>query len=142
MKRRDNLLRLKRFRVEDLKRRLMTLDDMKANLERKLEELDQSIEREKARASDSDIGRLAFPSFLQAIEVRRKNICSTMKEVERERAGVQDDMTEAYQDLKSFEVAEEERQRRAEDAAAHAGQIRLDELAVARHFRKHSLRRA
>jgi flagellar FliJ protein len=142
MKRRDSLLRLKRFRVDELKRRLATLDEMKADLEKKLVDLDDSVVRERQRASDSDIGRLAFPSFLQSIDTRRKNILNTQQELERERTLQQDDLTAAFQDLKSFEIAEEERLRRATEAEAHAAQSRLDEIAMARHLRKHSARQA
>ena len=39
MKRGDTLMRLKRFRVDDLKRRMATLDGMKADLEKKLTDL-------------------------------------------------------------------------------------------------------
>ena len=142
MKRRDSLLRLKRFRVDELKRRLATLDEMKVDLEKKLADLDDSIVRERQRASDSAIGRLAFPSFLQSIDVRRKNIQNTRKDLERERAVQQDDLTAAFQDLKSFELAEEERLRRATDAENHAAQSRLDEIAMSRHLRKHTARQA
>jgi len=140
MKRRDTLLRLKRFKVDDLKRRLGTLDEMKADLEKKLTDLDASVAREKQRASDSEIGRLAFPSFLQSIEVRRKNIKGTMKDLEGERSKQQDELAAAFQDLKTFEVAEEERFRRAAEAESRAGQSRLDEMAIVRHLRKHSAR--
>jgi flagellar FliJ protein len=141
MKRRESLLRLKRFRVDELKRRLATLDEMKTDLEKKLSDLDDSVTREKVRANDSDIGRLAFPSFLQSIDVRRKNIKNTMTDLERERAREQDDLAAAFQDLKSFELAEEERLRRAADAEAHSVQSRLDEMAIVRHLRKHPIRR-
>src|SRR3954470_13813424 len=114
MKRRDSLLRLKRFRVDELKRRLATLDEMRADLEKKITDLEDSVTRERQRANDSDIGRLAFPSFLQSIEVRRKNIQNTQKELERERVVQQEDLASAFQDLKSFELAEEERLRRTE----------------------------
>jgi flagellar FliJ protein len=142
MKRRGSLLRLKRFRVDELKRRLGTLDEMKADLEKKLKDLEDSVVRERQRASDSDIGRLAFPSFLQSIEVRRKNIRTTMTELERERVAQQDDLAAAFQDLKTFEVAEEERMRRAAEAEAHANQARMDEIAMVRHLRKHTARQA
>jgi len=142
MKRRGSLLRLKRFRVDELKRRLATLDEMKSDLERKLQDLEDSVVREKQRAADSDIGRLAFPSFLQSIEVRRKNIRTTMAELERERSAQQDDLSAAFQDLKSFELAEEERVRRATEAEGRAQQSRLDELAMVRHLRKHTARQA
>jgi len=140
MKRRDTMLRLKRFRVDDLKRRMGTLDEMKADLDKKLTDLDDSVAREKQRANDSDIGRLAFPSFLQSIEVRRGNIRSTMKELERERAQVQEELANAFQDLKSFELAEQERERRVNEQQARAAQSRMDEIAIVRHLRKHAAR--
>ena len=142
MKRRGSLLRLKRFRVDELKRRLGTLDEMKADLEKKLTDLEDSVVRERQRSADSEIGRLAFPSFLQSIEVRRKNIKTTMTELERERAAQQDDLTAAFQDLKTFELAEEERLRRAAAAESNAQQARMDEIAMVRHLRKHAVRQA
>ena len=140
MKRRDTMLRLKRFRVDDLKRRLATLDEMKADLDKKLTDLDDSVAREKQRANDSEIGRLAFPSFLQSIEVRRANIRATMKELERERETVQEELAAAFQDLKSFELAEQERERRVSETQARAAQARMDEIAIVRHLRKHAAR--
>jgi flagellar export protein FliJ len=140
MKRRDTVLRLKRFRVDDLKRRLATLDEMKADLDKKLTDLDDSVAREKQRANDSEIGRLAFPSFLQSIEVRRGNIRATMKELEKERTTVQDDLAGAFQDLKSFELAEQEREKRIAEQQARAAQTRMDEIAIVRHLRKHAAR--
>jgi flagellar protein FliJ len=140
MKRRDSLLRLKRFRVEDLKRRIATLDEMKIDLEKKLADLDDAVARERNRANDSDIGRLAFPSFLQSIDVRRKNIRTTMADLERERSQQQNDLAAALQDLKTFEIAEEEKLRRAAEAEDRAAQSRIDEMAIVRHLRKHSTR--
>lgn len=142
MKRRDSLMRLKRFRVDDLKRRMATLDGMKSDCERKLADLEESIAREKQRANDTDIGRLAFPSFLRSIDVRRENLRATLKEIERERAGVQIELTAAFQDLKSLELATEAQAKRAEEVEARRSQSRLDEIAIVRHLRKHALRHA
>ena len=55
MKRRESLLRLKRFRVDEMKRRIAAIDAMKVDLERKLTDLDDNVAREKQRAGDSDI---------------------------------------------------------------------------------------
>jgi flagellar export protein FliJ len=142
MKRGDTLMRLKRFRVDDLKRRLVTLDGMKADLDRKLADLEESVARERQRANDSDIGRLAFPSFLRSIESRRENLKATLKEIERERATVQADLTAAFQDLKSLELAIDQQQKRAAEIEARRAQSRLDEMALVRHLRKHALRQA
>src|SRR5260221_14149048 len=142
MKWRDWLLRLKWLRVDELKRRVATLDEMRTGPEKKLADLDDTVVRERQRASDSEIGRLAFPSFLQSIEVRRKNMQNTQKDLERERALQQDDLAAAFQDLKSFELAEGERVRRAAEAEGKAAQSRLDEMAMTRHLRKHAGRQA
>jgi flagellar export protein FliJ len=140
MKRTDSLMRLKRFRVDDLKRRMGTLDSMKSDLERKLADLEESVARERQRANDSDIGRLAFPSFLRSIDSRRENLKETLKEIERERAQCQGELTSAYQDLKSLELAAEQQAKRAAEVEQRRSQSRLDEMAIVRHLRKHAVR--
>jgi flagellar export protein FliJ len=140
MKRRDTLMRLKRFRVDELKRRMATLDGMRADLDRKLTDLEDSVARERQRANDSDIGRLAFPSFLRSIESRRENLKNTLKEIDREREQCQGELAAAYQDLKSLELATEQQAKRVAEIEARRTQSRVDEMAIVRHLRKHALR--
>jgi flagellar export protein FliJ len=142
MNRTDTLLRLKRFRVDEIKRRIAAIHAMQADLERKLADLDDNVAREKQRAGDSDIGRLAFPSFLRSIEVRRENLRTTLKEMEREYTVAQLDLSNAFQDLKSLELATEQQAKRAEEVQTRRSQSRLDEMALVRHLRKHTLRSA
>jgi flagellar export protein FliJ len=142
MNRTDTLLRLKRFHVDEIKRRLASIDAMKTDLEKKLADLDENVTREKQRAGDSDIGRLAFPSFLRSIETRRENLRNTLKEIEREYAVAQLDLTDAFQDLKALEIATEQQTRRLSEMQARRAQNRMDEMALTRHLRKHALRSA
>jgi flagellar protein FliJ len=140
MKRRDTQLRLKRFRVDEFKRRMATLDAMKSDLERKLADLEDSVARERQRSNDSDIGRLAFPSFLRSIESRRENLRNSLKEIERERSQCEEELTGAYQELKALEIAAEQQAIRAAEAEDRRSQARLEELALVRHLRKHAVR--
>jgi flagellar protein FliJ len=142
MTRTDTLLRLKRFRVDEMKRRISAIDAMRTNLERKLSDLDEDVAREKQRAGDSDIGRLAFPSFLRSIETRRENLRNTLKEIEREYESAQIDLNNAFQDLKALEFATEQQAKRLAEIEARRAQSRLDEMAMVRHLRKHTLRSA
>ena len=142
MKRQDTLIRLRRFRVDDFKRRMATLDGMKADVEKKLADLEESVARERQRAGETDIGRLAFPSFLRSIEDRRENLRATLKDIERERVQCQADLTTAFQDLKSLEFANEQQEKRLAEIEARRAQSRLDEMALVRHLRKHALRGA
>ncbi len=140
MKRRESLLRLRRFKVDELKRRMATLDAMRADVERKLQDLEDGIARERQRANDSDIGRLAFPSFLRAMDSRRENLRATLKEIERERAQTQGELGQAYQDLKSLELATEQEAKRVAEIQMRKAQSHLDEMALVRHLRKHAAR--
>jgi flagellar export protein FliJ len=142
MKKHDTLIRLRKFRVDDFKRRMATLDGMKADVEKKLADLEDSVARERQRAGESDIGRLAFPSFLRSIEDRRENLRATHKDIERERIQCQADLTTAFQDLKSLEFANEQQEKRLAEIEARRTQSRLDEMALVRHLRKHAFRGA
>jgi len=142
MNRTDTLLRLKRFRVDEMKRRMASIETMKSDLEKKLTDLDDNVAREKQRAGDSDIGRLAFPSFLKSIESRRENLRTTLKDIEKEYAAAQLDLTNAFQDLKSLEFATEQQAKRLAEIQTRRQQARMDEMAMVRHLRKHSLRSA
>ena len=142
MNRTDTLLRLKRFRVDEVKRRIAAIESMRTDLERKLVDLDENVAREKQRAGDSDIGRLAFPSFLRSIDARRDNLRNTLREMEREHAAAQIDLNNAFQDLKALEFATEQQAKRLAEIAARRAQARMDEMALVRHLRKHSLRSA
>ncbi|MEO7053805.1 MAG: flagellar export protein FliJ [Rhizomicrobium sp.] len=142
MNRTDTLLRLKRFRVDEMKRRIAAIDAMRTDLERKLADLDDNVAREKQRAGDSDIGRLAFPSFLRSIDARRDNLRHTLKEIEREYTSAQLDLNNAFQDLKALEFANEQQAKRLAEIETRRAQTRMDEMALVRHLRKHSLRSA
>src|ERR1700752_5034694 len=84
MNRTDTLLRLKRFRVDEMKRRISTIDAIRANLDRQLSTLDKELAPEKQRASYSDMGGLALPSFRRSIDTRRQNRRNPLKETDRE----------------------------------------------------------
>ena len=142
MNRTDTLLRLKRFRVDEMKRRIAAIDSMRADLEHKLADLDENVAREKQRAGDSDIGRRAFPSFLRSIDARRENLRNTLKEIEREHATALIDLNNAFQDLKALEFATEQQAKRLAEIETRRAQQRLDEIALVRHLRKHSFRSA
>jgi chromosome segregation ATPase len=108
MKRTDRLLHLKRFHLEELKRRIATFVAMNADIERELTNLDHNIAREKHRARDNDMGRLALPSLLNSIKARREKLINTRNEIQRELLAAQLELSNAVDDLKGVEIASEE----------------------------------
>ncbi len=142
MKRGDTLIRLRRFRVDEMKRRMATLDGMKSDAERKLADLEDSVARERQRAGDF---RYRAPGLSLLPALHRSAPRESARHAERHRARArrrQADLNVAFQELKSLEFATEQQAKRAQEIEERRAQSRLDEMALVRHLRKHALRGA
>lgn len=136
MKSREGLVRLHRFRVEEIRKRLKSLDDMRGDLAKKMGDLETMVQEEQRRSINSDLGRLAFPSFARSIQARRENIQRTIDEVEKQAATVSEELQGAYRELKKYEIAVEGEVQR--DRVEYARQVQADlaEMAMERQVRK------
>ncbi len=65
-----------------------------------------------------------------------------MKDIEREYDAAQADLGEAFQELKTLEIAAEQQERRLAEIQGRRQQTRMDEIALIRHLRKHAVRSA
>lgn len=136
MKSREALIRLHRFRVDEIRKRLKSLDDMRADLRKKMSDLETMVAEEQRRAAHSDLGRLAFPTFARSVQARRENIQRTVDEVDRQAATVTEELQGAYRELKKHEIAADNEQARDRVEYARQVQSELDEIALSRQVRK------
>ena len=74
MKSRDTLLRLKRFQVDEKRRRVSQIDMMIAEFSRIIAELDREILAEETRAGITDAAHFAYPTYARAARNRRDNL--------------------------------------------------------------------
>lgn len=142
MNRREKLLQLKRFRADALERQVATLRSMAADVERKLLDLDEGIARERQRANDTSMGKLALPSVLRAMNERLENLQATLREIGRQQAEVEQELGKTNGELKNIEVEVEQASNRAAEAPISRQRMPLHELALARQLRRHALRQA
>ena len=136
MKSREALIRLHRFRVDEIRKRLKSLDDMRADLRKKMSDLETMVAEEQRRAAHSDLGRLAFPTFARSVQARRENIQRTVDEVDRQATTVTEELQGAYRELKKHEIAADNEQARDRVEYARQVQSELDEIALSRQARK------
>jgi flagellar protein FliJ len=136
MKSRDVLVRLHKFKVDEVQRRLKSLREMRADLERKTNDLEVMVQDEQRRASGSDLGRLAYPTFARSVQARRENIQRSIDEVERQMAAVQEELEAAFGELKKFETEAENAAARERASDARRAQAAADEAAINAHIRK------
>jgi flagellar export protein FliJ len=81
MKSRDSLVRLKRFHVEERRRRLAQIEAMIAEFARMAADLDREIALEEQRAGISDASHFAYPTYARAARTRRDNLLRSSEEL-------------------------------------------------------------
>jgi flagellar export protein FliJ len=81
MKSRDTLIRLKRFQVEEKRRRVRQIETMVAEFTRMAADLDREIANEEKRAGISDPNHFAYPTYARAAIARRDNLKSSIGEL-------------------------------------------------------------
>jgi flagellar FliJ protein len=81
MKSRDTLVRLKRFQVDEKRRRIVQLNAMLAEFARMAGELDREIANEEQRANIDDPNHFAYPTYARAARTRRDNMNASIQEL-------------------------------------------------------------
>lgn len=135
MKSRETLIKLHRFRADEAKSKLAGLEMIRADMGRKVAELDNHLSEEGRRATENEIGRFAYPSFARSIRERKEKLAASIAEIERSIAEARIEVQEAYQELKKFELAEEARARREGEQIALNERNATDERNLQRFAR-------
>ena len=127
MKSRDGVLRLKRFHVEEKRRRVAQIDLTIGEFERIAKELDDQIRGEQERSGIRDVNHFAYPTFAKAAVQRRDNLMASAKELAGQRAAAQADLDEVMAELKKLEAIVERdlaQEKHAADKGAQAAVAR------------------
>ena len=132
-----NLIRLHEWNVDEKRRKLGELLRLQGELEEQMKQLEEDLVRQqKAAAADPALAGLTYGAFAEQAIQRRENLQDSIDQMEFVIGHAQDELSEAYQELKKYEIVERNRQRRYELEQARREQIMLDEIALNQHRRK------
>ena len=129
MKSRDSLIRLKRFHVDEKRRQVAQIEMMIAEFERLAADLDQQIRAEQERTGIHDVTHYAYPTFARAAMQRRDNLRTSTEELRAQLLDARDQLADAFEDLKKFELLDERDSERERVVQAAREQATLDETA-------------
>lgn len=120
MKSRDTLIRLKRFQVEEKRRRVRQIEMMVAEFTRMIADLDREIANEERRAGIADPTHFAYPTYARAAMTRRDNLKSSIAELAVQIEEAKAAQADAQAELQKYESIEgrEKSTDRAQDAHA------------------------
>jgi flagellar protein FliJ len=130
MKSRDTLIRLKRFHVDEKRRRVSQIEAMIAEFHRMANDLEREIAMEETKSGITDPGHFAYPTYAKAAMVRRDNLRQSATNLNGQLEDAQGELQEAFDELKKVEILED-RERAAERAVdAAREQAMLDTIGL------------
>jgi flagellar protein FliJ len=132
MKSRETLIRLKRFQVDEKRRKVAQIEAMIAEFERMAADLEREIKVEQDRAGIHDPAHFAYPTYAKAAITRRENLKRSADELRVQLEDAKLALAEAFEDLKKVELLDERDQARERDAVNAAEQAELDSIALMR----------
>lgn len=132
MKSRESLVRLKRFQVEEKRRRVQQIELMIAEFEKMARDLDEQIRVEQERSGIRDQNHFAYPTFAKAAAQRRDNLKASAHELQSQLEGAQDELLAATDELRKYELMAERDQERERASQPPADGQAADEPAPRR----------
>lgn len=107
MKSRDAVIRLKRFEVDEKRRKVAEIEAMIGEFNNMATDLDRQIGIEQERAGVSDVNHYAYPTFAKAAIQRRDNLATSVSGLEAKLAAAHGELDEACEELKKIELLQE-----------------------------------
>jgi flagellar export protein FliJ len=132
MKSRDTLIRLKKFQVDEKRRKVMQIEGMIADFERMGTELEREIKTEQDRAGIHDPAHFAYPTYAKAAIQRRENLKRSADELKVQLDETKEALAESFEELKKVELLDARDQARERAADAAQEQSDLDAIGLLR----------
>ena len=132
MKSRETLIRLKKFQVDEKRRKVAQIEAMIAEFDRIAGELEREIKVEQDRAGIHDPAHFAYPTYDKAATSWRENLKHSTDELRVQLEDAKAALGEAFEELKKVEMLDERDQAREKAEENAREQTELDRIAALR----------
>ena len=133
MKSRETLIRLKKFHVDERRRKVAQIEGMIAEFERMAGDLEREIKLEQDRAGIHDPGHFAYPTYAKAAMQRRENLQRSADDLKVQLESATGALTEAFEEMKKIELLDERDQMREREEENSREQAELDAIGLMRN---------
>jgi flagellar FliJ protein len=132
MKSRNTLIRLKKFQLDEKRRKVAQIEAMIADFQRMASDLEREIVAEQERAGIHDPAHFAYPTYAKAAIARRENLKRSADELMVQLDEAKLTLQESFEDLKKVELLDERDQVRDRAAEETREQADLDTIGALR----------
>ena len=124
------IIRLQKWKLDEKRRALSELQSLADRLMAEIERLKEEIAAEQNAARTNPEYAFTYSNYIRAAMERGERLTQSMGQVEAQISVATDEMAEAFQELKRYELAEEERLKREKDKLKRKEANMLDETAL------------
>ena len=136
-----SLVRVHTWALDEKRQTLAGMERLAEKLENDLRDLEAELLRERSAATGSVEGTIAFPAFVAAALERRKKLLVSIANLELAIDAAREEVRESYREVKKYELARDNEERRERDRLALRERNTLDELGMTLH-RRNKMNRA
>jgi flagellar protein FliJ len=104
MRSRDSLLRLHRFRTDDVRRQAADIDMMIQDLMRKHDDLEQHIKFEEQRTGITDVKHVNYSMAAKSSRVRLENLLKSVGELRDQHESIMERVKDEESELRKVEM--------------------------------------
>jgi flagellar protein FliJ len=129
MKSRETLIRLKKFQVDEKRRKVAQIEAMIAEFQRMAGDLEREIKGEQDRAGIHDPAHYAYPTYAKAAIQRRENLTRSCNELKAQLNDAKNALADAFEEQKKVELLDgrdQARERTDENAREQADLDAID----------------
>jgi flagellar protein FliJ len=112
MKARNTLIRVKKFQLDEKRRKVAQMEAMIVDFQRIAGDLEREIAAEQERAGIYDPSHFAYPTYAKAAIARRENLKRSIDELEAQLRDARIALQESAEELKRVELLDERDQSR------------------------------
>tara|TARA_R110002167_G_scaffold102519_4_gene265897 strand:+ start:305 stop:748 length:444 start_codon:yes stop_codon:yes gene_type:complete len=132
----QTLIRLHRWQLDELRRRLAPLESEREILVKRGLSLLESLDRERHAVAAGNGTPADLQSFKDRVMFEHERIGEQLARIEQSVEQLREQMAEAFQDVKKFEITEERRRANEHREMLRRDQLQLDEIGLSGHFRR------
>ena len=138
----NSLVRVHQWELDEKRQKLADLERLAEKMKTDLAAIDQAYESEKALAGASPEAAAAFPNYAMAVKQRRQKVQDSIQALEASIEAAREEVRTAFQELKKYQTAESNQQRREKAKRAKREQQAMDEVGLNLYRRRRTTRRA
>jgi flagellar FliJ protein len=133
MRSRETLIRLKKFQVDERRRKVAQIESTIAEFERIAGDLERQTKTEQERVGIHDPAHFAYPTYAKAAMQRRENLKRSADELKVQLDDAKSALGEAFEEMKAVELRDERDQMRVRAEEDAREQAELNVIGVMRN---------